>query len=256
MTERENTVLRDQRVAKPTAVIREELLYSRLCEHLGNPAPARASSGDDAGLSIGSLLPVVHGAPAPPDDVLHGRAANRTMLLDKETGVSTSKAKQVRPRPRWATEGRGVGCRATVSKTSTKRARSSKVNIPAEEQQYDIYEPLSKLWDDYALKVIGDGNMPQAGDRLLRMDLHGARVEITRARDPGLVGVAGILVIESANIVLIVTRKNRLIAVPKDCAFVRIRIGSQSFEIALPMILYRASERSARKVKKKHLALF
>jgi ribonuclease P protein subunit POP4 len=88
------------------------------------------------------------------------------------------------------------------------------------------------------------------------MDLHGAEVEVVRARDPGLVGLRGILIIETANTILVVTRNNRVVTVAKNVAVVRVDVGARSFEIALPLLPYRASERSARKVKKKHLALF
>lgn len=241
----------------PTENITAELLYAPLSGDLSTLSNTREASNHRPHMSVGSLLPVVDGAKLPSDEVLHSRVRNRTMLLDKETGGETEKSKRATKRPRWAIEEKGTGRRPVVSKNAIKRARSSKVDIPHDQRQYEIYEPLAKMWQDYAKRVLGDGNMAQAGDRLLRMDLHGAFVEVSRSLDPGLVGVAGILIVETANTVLVITRRNKLVTVAKSCAFLRFSVGeNSSFELALPMIPYRASERSARKIKKRHMSLF
>lgn len=238
-------------------IVSAELLYAPLGADLATSSNPREATNHRSQMSVGSLLPVVDGAKLPSDEVLHSRVRNRTMLLDKETNCENEKSKRALKRPRWATEEKRTGKRPIVSKAAIKRARSSKVVIPHEQRQYEIYEPLAKMWQDYAKQVLGDGNMAQAGDRMLRMDLHGASVEVSRSRDPGLVGVAGILIVETANTVLLITRRNKLVTVTKNCAFLRFTVGEKhSFELALPMIPYRASERSARKVKKKHMALF
>lgn len=237
--------------------ISTELLYAPLSADLTTSSNNREAATHRPQMSVGSLLPVVDGAKLPPDEVLHSRVRNRTMLLDKETNCEAEKSKRALKRPRWATEEKRTGRRPVVSNAAIKRARSSKIAIPHDQRRYEIYEPLAKMWQDYAKQVLGDGNMAQAGDRLLRMDLHGACVEVSRSLDPGLVGVAGILIVETANTVLVITRRNKLVTVTKSCAFLRFSVGiKNSFELALPMIPYRASERSARKVKKKHMALF
>lgn len=245
-------------VLGPKGNINSTLLYAPLSVDLPTSGGTlEAASARLHEISVGSLLPVVEGTKLPSDDVLHSRIRNRTMLLDKETGGTTEKSKRASKRPRWALEGKGTGRRAIVSKAVTKRARSSKVDIPPDQRKYEIYEPLAKIWQDYAKQVVGDGNMTQAGDKLLRMDLHGATVEISRSLDPNLVGVAGILIVETANTILVVTRRNKIVTVAKNCAFIRFSVGDiHTFELALPMIPYRASERSARKVKKKHMSMF
>lgn len=92
------------------------------------------------------------------------------------------------------------------------------------------------------------------GDRLLRMDLHGAVVEVVKATDVGLVGVRGVLVAETANTIILVTEKNRAVTVPKRVAVIRICVAGKRVEMFLPALCYRASERSARKIKKRHYA--
>lgn len=236
--------------------ITTELLYAPLSADL-HVSHSREATNELAPMSLGLLLPAVDGSTLPSDEVLHSRVRNRTLLLDKETSCEAEKSKRASKRPRWATEEKGTGRRPKVSKAAIKRARSSKVVVPCDQRRYEIYEPLARMWQDYAKQVLGDGNLSQAGDRLLRMDLHGACVEVSRSLDPGLVGVAGILIVETANTVLVITRRNKLITVSKTCTFLRFAVGdSHSFELALPLVPFRASERSARKVKKRHMSLF
>lgn len=91
------------------------------------------------------------------------------------------------------------------------------------------------------------------GDRILRMDLHGALVEVLRSRDPGLVAKTGILVAETANTVMLVTKQDRVLTLPKVVCLVAIKVADVSVELFLPALRFRASERSARKMKKRHL---
>ncbi len=113
-----------------------------------------------------------------------------------------------------------------------------------------LYEPLAALWKQYVARAIGDGTHQNLGDRIVRMDLHGAPVEVVRSRDPGLVGVKGILIAETANTILVVTKKDRVLTIPKNITVIRFVVGTKIVELMLPALAFRASERSARKLKK------
>lgn len=239
--------------AKP---LNDDALYAPLAQTLGGDDLPALPPGRAAELRISSLLPAPSGLSLPPDDALHARVRNRTLLLDKETaGRAASGAGSARRRkkapPRWK-----AGAGVSSSRKATRRARGMKVCIPKAQQKYAIYEPLAKLWQGYAKGVVGGSSVANAGDRMLRMDFHGALVEIVRARDPGLVGVAGILVAETAGTIVVVGKMNRAVTVPKNAAIAAVNVGERRFEIALPMLPYRSSERSARKLKKKHMELF
>lgn len=88
---------------------------------------------------------------------------------------------------------------------------------------------------------------------MVRMDLHGAYVEVVRARDVGLVGVNGVLVKETANTIVVVTKRDKAITVAKVAAVVRIEVLDLQVEVFLAGLRYRAAERSARKIKKRYL---
>lgn len=202
-------------------------LYEPLPKRLGG-SNTRPSS-----VSLGSLLPFPPGAAAPVEEDLNARVRNRALLLDGDV-----KAKKDDDKVRSRRKGRPA---------------AGKVVIPKAEQKYELYIPLMQLWKEYASTVIKDDNMTNYGDRVLRMDLHGAPVEVIRSRDPGLVGVKGILVAETANTIIVVTEKNRALTLPKNVTVVRILFGKVAVEISLPALQFRASERSARKIKKRHL---
>lgn len=239
--------------AAPPVVLDNSSLYAALPPSLGGPSRSTSPSSRLPPLKVADLLPVPGNAVLPPDAVLNARLRNKTLLLDKEAGPASGSSKKPKSRPRWLTESKAAGgSRPTTTHKSTKRARSAKIVIPLAERKYAIYAPLAALWTDYAAKVLGDGNMASAGDRLLRMDLHGAHVEVVRSLDPGLVGICGILIIETAHTVLVIAKNDRLYTVPKNTAVVRLKIADSVFEFTLPLIPYRASERSSRKMKKRH----
>lgn len=133
-----------------------------------------------------------------------------------------------------------------------RRPNGNKIVLSAAEQKYDIYKPLLNLWIQYATKLRRD-DIASFPSRVTRMDLHGAPVDVIRSKDPGLVGISGILIAETANTVMIITQKNKAVTVPKNVTVIRIKFDGVEVEILLPALAFRASERSARKIKKKHM---
>ncbi|PXF42667.1 Ribonuclease P protein subunit p29 [Gracilariopsis chorda] len=204
---------------------REATLYEPVPSRLGGEN-ARAKSA-----SISRLLPYPEGASRPTDAELNSAIRNKTLLLqDIPRGASNEKDKQVR---------------------RTQVAREGKVVLRAEEAKFETYKQLHDLWLSYARKVFRETGQA-LGDRVLRMDWHGALAHVVRSKDPGLVGATGILVAETANTVVLVTRRNRAITVPKNVSVMQFTVDNHTVELILPALCFRASERSARKIKKKH----
>jgi len=106
------------------------------------------------------------------------------------------------------------------------------------------------------------------GERLARLDLHGAGVTVASSADPGLVGVAGVVVAETEGIVRIVTVAGggrpggRVLALPKGVTVLEVPVpdpeggGDVPVRLVMPCLKFRASERSVRKFKRKHVVLF
>jgi ribonuclease P protein subunit POP4 len=92
--------------------------------------------------------------------------------------------------------------------------------IPKEQQRYDVFEPLHRMWLGYIREVLGvDATKAEerrfveaknAGPILGAADLHGAEVEVVRCRCVGRVGLRGIIAKETKGTFEIITKKNEL----------------------------------------------
>lgn len=128
-------------------------------------------------------------------------------------------------------------------------------DIRPEQQRYKLFLPLHELWKQYirdlcnGLKPDTQPQMIQA--KLLKADLHGAIVSVTKSKCPSYVGVTGILLQETKHVFKIITREDRLKVIPKlNCVFTMETDGFISYIYGSKFQL-RSSERSAKKFKAK-----
>lgn len=214
-------------------------LYERLTPKTKKKrTSARSAEGGRANFELKKLLPLPDDWKKKSEQTLEERLLRRTLKLTDTPGSGGACAS-------------GSASGKVSCKVEKKRKRSAgKVVIPRAEHKYELYEPLAALWTQYADGISNGATERTIGDRVLRMDLHGAQLEVVRSKDPGLVGKKGILVAETANTVLVVMREDRVVTIPKGVAVIRMVVGSHTVELMLPALAYRASERSARKLKK------
>ncbi|XP_049720375.1 ribonuclease P protein subunit p29 isoform X1 [Elephas maximus indicus] len=87
-------------------------------------------------------------------------------------------------------------------------------DIKPEQQRYSLFLPLHELWKQYirdlcnGLKADTQPQMIQA--KLLKADLHGAVISVTKSKCPSYVGVTGILLQETKHVFKIVTKEDCL----------------------------------------------
>ncbi|XP_019659419.1 ribonuclease P protein subunit p29 isoform X3 [Ailuropoda melanoleuca] len=87
--------------------------------------------------------------------------------------------------------------------------------------------------------------------KLLKADLHGALVSVTKSKCPSYVGVTGILLQETKHVFKVLTKEDRLKVIPKlNCVFTVEIDGFISYIYGSKFQL-RSSERSAKKFKAK-----
>ncbi|KOS23000.1 Ribonuclease P protein subunit p29 [Escovopsis weberi] len=189
---------------------------------------------------------------SPPPATLNARAARRKARQDFK-----AKGKQ-RPKPLSSRERRELGLH----------------EIPREGQKHELYEPLNKLWLDYARELLGDdiySGDPSAAAKLASAELHGAEVEVVRSRCTGRVGIKGIVVRDLKFVMDIITRKRGLKTVPKEGTVFRVELpapaeegGSRendasdvgrhfAFEILGDQLMLRSADRANRKFKQHFL---
>ncbi|KAF6288820.1 POP4-like protein, ribonuclease P/MRP subunit [Rhinolophus ferrumequinum] len=128
-------------------------------------------------------------------------------------------------------------------------------DIRPEQQRYKLFLPLHELWKQYirdlcnGLKPDTQPQMIQA--KLLKADLHGAIISVTKSKCPSYVGVTGILLQETKHVFKIITEEDRLKVIPKlNCVFAVETDGFISYIYGSKFQL-RSSERSAKKFKAK-----
>ncbi|XP_006867361.1 PREDICTED: ribonuclease P protein subunit p29 [Chrysochloris asiatica] len=128
-------------------------------------------------------------------------------------------------------------------------------DIKPEQQRYSLFLPLHELWKQYirdlcnGLKPDTQPQMIQA--KLLKADLHGAMISVTKSKCPSYVGTTGILLQETKHVFKIITKEDRLKVIPKlHCVFTVEIDGFVSYIYGSKFQL-RSSERSAKKFKAK-----
>ncbi|XP_054856531.1 ribonuclease P protein subunit p29 [Eublepharis macularius] len=137
---------------------------------------------------------------------------------------------------------------------SAKQRREMRLfEIKPEQQRYEIFLPLHELWKQY-IRDLCNGLKPDAQPqmiqtKLLKADLHGALLTVTKSKCPSYVGLTGIVVQETKHVFKIITKEDRLKVVPKFNNVFSMEMDGFISYIFGSKIQFRASERSAKKFK-------
>ncbi|KAJ7311901.1 hypothetical protein JRQ81_006219 [Phrynocephalus forsythii] len=139
---------------------------------------------------------------------------------------------------------------------SAKQRREMRLfEIKPEQQRYELFVPLHELWKQY-IRDLCNGLRPDAQPqmiqtKLLKADLHGALVTVTKSKCPSYVGITGIVLQEMKHIFKIITKEDKLKVIPKLNSVFSIELDGFVSYIYGSRIQFRASERSAKKFKGK-----
>ncbi|KAI8092458.1 Rof/RNase P-like protein [Halteromyces radiatus] len=126
--------------------------------------------------------------------------------------------------------------------------------------KYDLFLPLHQLWQGYMKDVWESSRggtesqaVQQFAQRLLRADLHGSILTVTKSKNPLFIGTTGIMIQETMNVFSIVTKDNKLKKVPKAGTIFLLKTDAckQSFTLYGQQLQFRAAERAAKKFKVK-----
>ncbi|XP_042294728.1 ribonuclease P protein subunit p29 isoform X2 [Sceloporus undulatus] len=137
---------------------------------------------------------------------------------------------------------------------STKQRREMRLfEIKPEQQRYEIFVPLHELWKQYIRDLCSglkpDTQPQMVQTKMLKADLHGALVTVTKSKCPSYVGTMGIIVQEMKHIFKIITKEDKLKVIPKLNNVFSIELDGFVSYIYGSRIQFRASERSAKKFK-------
>ncbi|KAM8710389.1 hypothetical protein ACLKA7_017074 [Drosophila subpalustris] len=186
------------------------------------------------------------------DLVVPHKRCNVNIIPDHITMLHGSKSKKQISRKR----------RAHKSNTLTRKeyAELGLNTLPRKQLKYEQMLSLHKLWRGYIREHLGlrEGEeVPQVHEKrydefsrqLVKMDLHGAILRVLQSKCETLVGLNGICVMDTKNVLKLLGEDDLLRTVPKsECVF-GMQVGSMEFTIFGQHLNMRPAERSVKKIK-------
>ncbi|XP_072168791.1 ribonuclease P protein subunit p29-like [Diadema setosum] len=177
------------------------------------------------------------------------RASEKVSLVRRRDVISEGgKVRRKKPARKETSSNRKRG-KKMLSTREKKKLRL--FEIPPEQQKYELYTPLHQLWLDYMRETLMTQNpsMPQLQSRLLKCDLHGCVLTVTRSKCPSYVGTSGILLQETKNVFKIITKDDKLKVIPKSQCWFMFAVDQFAITIYGQHFCLRSSMRSAKKFK-------
>ncbi|KAJ4468278.1 RNase P/MRP, p29 subunit [Lentinula aciculospora] len=200
-----------------------------------------------------SLLPSVN-----PLEIYGSRIHGRKILLDNPVGRRGKKPKKKKP---------------LSAKSSIPRISGS-WSLNTHQAKFDLFIPLHHLWMGYmsellALNTVDPPSSASMHPKLLKAEFSGSFVCVQKSHNLTLVGMQGIVLHESENTFVIVTRDNETKVLPKQrtiftlcvpaysiskplqAATIVVDIPHLAFTLHGNQFRFRASDRAGRKFKSK-----
>ncbi|XP_065337846.1 ribonuclease P protein subunit p29 [Cloeon dipterum] len=130
--------------------------------------------------------------------------------------------------------------------------------LPKKGMKYTDYIPLNELWTGYMTSYIdlneirnGGGVSEQATLLLQKADYHGAVVKVVRSRCLSLVGVKGIILMDTKNTFQIICEDNSVKTIPKSSSLFEVHLEDITFTVFGKHFLTKPAERSTKKIKQR-----
>ncbi|KAM3721341.1 Ribonuclease P protein subunit [Dirofilaria immitis] len=102
-------------------------------------------------------------------------------------------------------------CRKPVKNFMKKRIVKNDLN----NLKYSQFEPLYELWCDYFSTLVNESS-GQWDARVLKADYHGCMLMVAEAANPTQVGICGIVIRETKQTFMLITKHDRFLTIPKQ----------------------------------------
>ncbi|KAL6729890.1 hypothetical protein ANCDUO_25642 [Ancylostoma duodenale] len=76
--------------------------------------------------------------------------------------------------------------------------------------KYEQVEPLYQMWCEYYRSLLGD-QQKAPDERMLKADYHGALVLVAEAHNTTMIGIVGIIVLETRQTFQLITKENKYV---------------------------------------------
>ncbi|CAG8640540.1 2134_t:CDS:2 [Paraglomus brasilianum] len=117
--------------------------------------------------------------------------------------------------------------------------------------RYELFVPLHELWTQYINELYGTSNSFGFAQKLLKADLHGAIMTVSKSKCASYIGVSGIMIQETENMFKIITSSDELKNIPKGHSVFTVNIRDTVFSIYGDQFRCRAALRATKKFKNK-----
>jgi len=172
-------------------------------------------------------------------EIINAKLSDKIVLLDNVKEISKTENKIKKSKSKRKSMG------------VKERKERGFYDIESDSIIYDTFLPLHELWKQYINDLIMEGGPAIVKSRLLKADFHGSIIYVSRSKCPSLIGISGIVLLETANTFKIVTKQNILKVIPKANTIFILQAGNNEVTLYGNHFCYRAADRAARKFKSK-----
>lgn len=146
-------------------------------------------------------------------------------------------------------------CRNTLS--ARDRRKLKVFELQKDGHKFDGYVSMHRLWQDYMRDLLDmtrfeattPGPKKENHERLLKADYHGCMIVVRKSRCPPLIGVAGIVLMETRNTFKIVTKDNKIKCLPKKHSLFSFELDGYVFTLVGSQLCAKSSLRVRKKFK-------
>ncbi|CAJ0593435.1 unnamed protein product [Cylicocyclus nassatus] len=107
---------------------------------------------------------------------------------------------------------------------------------------YAKVEPLYQMWCEYYRSLLGD-QQKAPDERMLKADYHGALVLVAEAHNPTMIGIVGIIVLETRQTFQLVTKADKYVVIPKQGTALQFILDGRVFTLFCDAMRYKPSLR-------------
>lgn len=119
--------------------------------------------------------------------------------------------------------------------------------------KYKDFLPMNALWNQYMVRMLGSlteqANLDAVGPKILKSDFHGAFISVIESQSPSHLGLSGIVVMERKNVFVVITKKSRVVTIPKNGSVFQMKVSGLMVKLYGSRICFKASERMVKKFK-------
>ncbi|WBW72219.1 RNase P and RNase MRP subunit Pop4 [Schizosaccharomyces osmophilus] len=139
---------------------------------------------------------------------------------------------------------------------SSKEKRDLHLNRVPKHLKYEQFEPLHSIWCNYLDEAIGNSTGEPLLAKMIKAEFHGSYMRVVRCKSPSRIGIEGICVHESKNMLSLVTKNDTVVRIPKTDTIMQVIANMSNRRLVIELyahhLLFRAGDRSNRRYKGKN----